>query len=99
MTLKEAQANLGELCQRAKNGEDVGIISGRQVLRLLPTRLNHKNALVLIPMTEEYAAKEYGVGAAEFTRFKKRLDRRYRKEKLRGMIKRFSGDLEKDIQD
>jgi antitoxin (DNA-binding transcriptional repressor) of toxin-antitoxin stability system len=99
MTLKEAQTNLGELCQRAKNGEDVGIVSGRQVLRLVPTKVNRQNALVLIPMTGEYVAKEYGVAPAEFGRFKKRLDRRYREEKSRGMIKRFSGDIEKDIQD
>ncbi len=90
---------MGELCQRAKNGEDVGIISGRQVLRLVPTKINRQNAVVLIPMAEEYVAKEYGVAPAEFARFKKRLDRRYREEKRRGMIKRFSGDLEKDIQD
>jgi antitoxin (DNA-binding transcriptional repressor) of toxin-antitoxin stability system len=99
MTLKEAQTNLGELCQRAKNGEDGGIVSGRQVLRLVPTKVNRQNALVLIPMTGEYVAKEYGVAPAEFGRFKKRLDRRYREEKSRGMIKRFSGDIEKDIQD
>lgn len=97
MTLKEARTNLGELCQRAKNGEVVGIISGRQVLRLVPTRMNDQNAVVLIPMAEEYVAKEYGVAPAEFARFKKRLGRRYRDEKRRGTIKRFSGDLEKDI--
>ena len=58
ITLKEAQTNLGELCRRANNGEDVGIISGRQVLRLVPTKVNRQNALVLIPMTGEYVAKE-----------------------------------------
>ncbi len=99
MTLKEAQTNLGDLCQRAKNGEDVGIISGRQVLRLVPTKVNRQNAVILIPMTEGYVAKEYGAAPAEFARFRRRLDRRYREEKRRGMIKRFSGDLEKDIQD
>ena len=99
MTLKEAQTNLGELCQRAKNGEDVGIISGPQVLRLVPTKVNRQNAVVIIPMTEEYVAKEYGVTPAEFARFKKRIERRSREEKRRGLLKRFSGDIEKDIQD
>ena len=97
--MKEAQNNLGELCQRAKNGEDVGIVSGRQVLRLVPTKVNRQNAVVLIPMTGEYMANEYGVAPAEIGRFKKRLVRRYREEKRRGTIKRFSGDIEKDIQD
>ena len=99
MALKEAQTNLGELCQRAKNGEDIGIVSGGQVFRLVPTKVNRQNDLVLVRMTKEYVANEYGVAPAEFARFKKRVDRRYRTEKRQGTIKRFSGDLEKDIQD
>jgi antitoxin (DNA-binding transcriptional repressor) of toxin-antitoxin stability system len=99
MTLKEAKTNLSELCQRAKDGEDVGIISGKEVLRLVPTKVNRHNSVVLIPMTREYVAKEYGVAPAEFAKFKKRLEGRYRKEKGRGTIKRFSGDIEKDLQD
>lgn len=99
VTLKEAQASLGELCRRAKNGEDVGIASGRHVLRLVPTRMKRQNVLVLIPMTEDYVAQEYRLAPAELAQVKRRLDRRYRNEKRRGTIKRFSGDLERDIQD
>ena len=91
--------NLGELCQRAKNGEDIGIVSGRQVIRLVPSKVKRQDDLVLVPMTKEYVAKEYGLAPVEFAQFKKRVDRRYRTEKRQGMIKRFSGDLEKDIQD
>ena len=99
VTLKDAQANLRDLCQRAKSGEEVGIISGRRLVRLVATDANPPNALVLIPMTEDYVAKEYGVASAEFARWRKRLAQRYREEQRHGMIKRFSGDLEKDIQD
>ena len=99
VTVKEAKDSLVELCQRANNGEDVGIISGRQVLRLVPAKVKRRDTLVLIPMTEEYLAQEYGLAPAEFARLKKRLERRYRMEKRRGTIKRFSGDLEEDLRD
>ncbi len=83
----------------SQEGEDIGIVSGRQVLRLVPTKVKRQDNLVLIPLTKAYVARVYGVSPAEFSRFKKRMDSRYRAEKRRGTIKRFSGDLEKDIQD
>ena len=98
MTLTEAQTDLGELCQGARNGEDVGIISGQQVLRLVPTKVNRQNAVVIIPMTEEYVDNEYGVTSAGFARFKKRLERRHCEERRRGLLECFSGDIEKDIK-
>ena len=52
MTLMEARTNLDELCRRAKNDEDVGIVFGRQVLRLIPTKVNRQNPVVLIPIKD-----------------------------------------------
>ena len=49
--------------------------------------------------SDNYAQREFGVTRAELGRFQKRMDQKISKERKRGKIKRFSGNLEKDLAD
>ena len=101
LTITQARATLGEICEWAKTGKDVGIISGNQVLQLVPIEVKPfiPGEVVLVPLTEERAAKAYGVTASEFAAFRKQRNVEYAREKRTGTLRRFSGDLEKDIRD
>jgi hypothetical protein len=46
-----------------------------------------------------YAWQEYGVTHEELDRFVKRTEKAITSERERGLIKRFTGDLEKDLVD
>jgi hypothetical protein len=46
---------------------------------------------------QSYAWQEYGTTLEQLCRFEKRVNKRIALERKRGTIKRFSGDLEKDI--
>jgi hypothetical protein len=56
--------------------------------------------VVLRPVTvssDDYAWREYGATPVELARFEKRVEQQIAKERKRGKIKRFSGNLEKDL--
>ena len=56
-SVTEAQADLTAVLERAQKGEDIGIISGNQVIHLKPVQV--------VPATESYLFQEYGVTGAE----------------------------------
>jgi predicted RNase H-like HicB family nuclease len=60
-----------------------------QIVALRPVRVS----------SDDYAWREYGATPAELARFEKRVERQISKERKRGRIKRFSGNLEKDLVD
>ncbi len=91
LSVTQARANLTSVLKRARNGEDIGIISGNQVIQLKPVQV--------VPYAESYLYQEYGVTPAEWDRFKRRQDRKLREAKRRGTLKHFSGNLEKDLAD
>ena len=91
VTVTEARANLSAVLERAKKGEDIGIVSGNQVIQLKPVEV--------VPWEESYLCPEYRVTPEEWKRFKKRQAKKYQEAGRAGTLKYFSGDIEKDIQD
>ena len=89
LTITKARANLSQLLEKAKRGEDIGIVSGDQIVALRPVTVS----------SDDYAWREYRVTPAEMGRFEKRMEREIAGERKRGKLKRFSGNLEKDLAD
>lgn len=89
LTISKARANLSDLLEKAKKGEDIGIVSGDQIVALRPVTVS----------SDDYAWREYGVTPAEMQRFEKRMERTIKQERKGGRVKRFSGNLEKDLAD
>lgn len=89
LTISKARANLSDLLEKAKKGEDIGIVSGDQIVALRPVTVS----------SDDYAWREYGVTPAEMQRFEKRMERAIKQERKGGRVKRFSGNLEKDLAD
>jgi len=89
LTITKARANLSELLEKAKKGEDIGIVSGDQIVALRPVTVS----------SDDYAWREYGATPAEMKRFEERVERELAAERKRGTVKRFSGNLEKDLAD
>ncbi|MEI9961009.1 MAG: hypothetical protein WDM76_07700 [Limisphaerales bacterium] len=87
LTITKARANLSTLLEKAKKGEDIGIMSGDQIVALRPVTVS----------SDDYAWREYGVTPDEMERFEKRMEREIRGERKSGRLKRFSGNLEKDL--
>jgi antitoxin (DNA-binding transcriptional repressor) of toxin-antitoxin stability system len=89
LTVTKARANLSALLEKAKQGEDIGIVSGDQIVALRPVTVS----------SDDYAWREYGVTPAEMKQFAERTERAIAGERKRGKLKRFSGNLEKDLAD
>ena len=89
LTISKARANLSELLEKAKKGEDIGIVSGDQIVALRPVTVS----------SDDYAWREYCVTPEQMERFEKRMERAIGGERRRGKVKRFSGNLEKDLAD
>jgi antitoxin (DNA-binding transcriptional repressor) of toxin-antitoxin stability system len=73
LSITEARANLSAVLERAKNGEDIGILSGNKIVQLKPVEV--------VSWDESYLYQEYGVGPEEWERFKKRIESRRGDEK------------------
>ncbi len=86
LTITEAKKNLGKWLTAAGRGEDVGIISGAQIIGLKPIEVIPKPPLDIRELTYEYAHKEYGVTKKEFERFEARLDAEYEISKREGTL-------------
>ena len=89
LTITKARANLSSLLEKAKRGDDIGIVSGDQIIALRPVTVS----------SDDYAWREYGATPAEMRRFEKRMKREIARGRKRGDIKRFSGNFEKDLAD
>ncbi len=87
LSITKARANLSAILEKAKRGEDIGIVCGDQIVALRPVTVS----------SDDYAWREYGATEAELARFEKRAERTLSSERKRGKIRRFSGDLEKDL--
>ena len=89
LTISKARANLSDLLEKAKKGEDIGILSGDQIVALRPVTVS----------SDDYAWREYGMSPAQMKRFEKRIASELKSERKRGTVKRFSGNLDKDLTD
>lgn len=90
LTVTEARANLSAVLEKAKRGEEIGIISGNRIIQLKPVEV--------VPWESTYLFREYGVTPEEWSRFEARQTRQLADAKRKGKLKVFSGDLEKDIR-
>ena len=64
-SIAEAQANLPDVLEKAKNGQDVGIISGNQIIQLKPTSV--------VAWEDSYLCQEYAVSPEEWAKFKRKM--------------------------
>jgi antitoxin (DNA-binding transcriptional repressor) of toxin-antitoxin stability system len=93
VTLTQARANLGKLCERARKGEEVGIIAGDKVIQLQPVEVRpaQPGEITIIPMDGDYVLREYGMTAQEWRGFQKREKVRYAHDKQAGRIGAIKG--------
>ena len=71
LTITEAKRNLGRWLAAAAQGEDIGIISGANVVALRKVDVE----------STDYAQRQYGASPQQVASLEKATDRRYRKLK------------------
>lgn len=76
LTITDAKKNLGQWLRAAARGEEVGIVSGADIIALRKVEVESKN----------YALEEYGATAADLEAFERAAERRYRKVKRAGTL-------------
>ncbi len=76
LTITDAKKNLGQWLKAAAAGDDVGIISGGDIIALRKVEVE----------STDYALREYGVTQAELEAFDKAALKRYRKMKRSGKL-------------
>ena len=88
LTITDAKKNLGRWLQAAARGEDIGIVSGADVIALRKVEVE----------STDYAWREYGVTAVELDRFEAKLDAEYTRLKKQGkLIALTPDDLKKKL--
>lgn len=76
LTITDAKKNLGRLLQAAVRGEDIGIISGADIIALRKVEVE----------SADYALREYGATDAEVEGAERAADQRFRKLKQSGKL-------------
>lgn len=76
LTITDAKKNLGRLLTAAAHGEDIGIISGADIIALRKVTVE----------STDYAHSAYGATPEEVAALEKATDRRYRKLKRSGEL-------------
>lgn len=76
LTITEARKNLGSLLAAAVRGEDIGIISGANVVALRKVEVE----------STDYAHREYGVATEEVAALSRETGKRYRRLKQSGKL-------------
>ena len=77
LTITAAKKNLGQWLLAAARGEDVGIISGADVIALRKVEVE----------STDYAFREYGATPADLDRLEKRMEKEYQTLKRAGKLK------------
>lgn len=76
LTITDAKKNLGRWLAAAASGEDIGIISGAEIIALRKVTVE----------STDYAQREYGATPDEVSVLEQATDRRYRKLKRSGEL-------------
>jgi|SRR5947209_11703963 len=76
LTITDAKKNLGQWLKAAAGGEDVGIISGGDIIALRKVEVE----------STDYALREYGVTQGELKAFEQAAEKRYQTLKRRGKL-------------
>jgi antitoxin (DNA-binding transcriptional repressor) of toxin-antitoxin stability system len=88
LSVTEARRNLTRWLKQAGEGQDIGIVCGDKIVALRPVTV----------YSEDHALVEYGVTEAELTRFADKMDQEVAAEKKTGKLRRYSGNLLKDLR-
>ena len=82
LTITDAKKNLGAWLKAAARGEDIGIVSGADIIALRKIDVE----------STDYAQREYGVTSQELDRFAKATERQYQKLKKAGKLVTLTAD-------
>jgi antitoxin (DNA-binding transcriptional repressor) of toxin-antitoxin stability system len=88
VTLSQARTRLPALVERARRGEDIGIIAGDQIVALRPVPIVSAD---IQSLTAEYVGREYGVTGEALARFTRRQSRANASARRRGEVVTFRG--------
>ena len=80
LTITDAKKNLGQWLLAAARGEDIGIISGADVIALRKVEVE----------STDYAFREYGVTQEELGKLAVRLEKDYQAQKGTGKLRTFT---------
>ena len=80
LTITDAKKNLGQWLLAAARGEDVGIISGADIIALRKVEVE----------STDYAFREYGVTQEDLGKLAERLEKDYQTEKRAGKLHTFT---------
>ena len=79
LTITDAKKNLGRWLLAAARGEDIGIVSGSNIIALRKVEVE----------STDYAFREYGATPEEIARLEARLERDYQALKRKGKLRTF----------
>ena len=85
----EARTNLTSWLKRAAAGEEIGILCGNKVIALQPVEVQ----------SAEYALREYALTETQLDRWVKGMDNEIEKERAKGKLRRYTGNIENDLAD
>ncbi len=90
LTITDAKKNLGQWLVAAARGEDIGIISGADVIALRKVEVE----------STDYAFREYGATREEMLKLEKAAEKRYQQQKRAGkLVSLDSAKLKKMIEE
>jgi antitoxin (DNA-binding transcriptional repressor) of toxin-antitoxin stability system len=76
LTITDARKNLGRWLMAAARGEDIGIVSGADIIALRKVEVE----------SADYAFREYGATIDDLEAFERAAEKRYRKMKRSGSL-------------
>ena len=82
LTITDAKRNLGKWLQAAARGEEIGIVSGADIIALRKVDIE----------ATDYAWREYGLTPAEVAAYEKRVLAKHNKEKKEGKLNFFTAE-------
>src|SRR5437667_11131334 len=89
LTITDAKRNLGQWLLAAARGEDVGIISGADIIALRKVEVE----------STDYAFREYGLTQSDLATLDERVEKDYQTEKRAGRLRTLTQkDLKKLIE-
>jgi len=79
LTITHAKQNLGKWLKAAASGEDIGIVSGADIIALRKVSVE----------SSDYAQREYGLTEAELDRFADASDALYERYRASGELEKY----------
>jgi hypothetical protein len=85
----KARSNLTFWLKAAARGEDVGILYGEQIIALRPVSVE----------SIDFAWREYGATSSDVERLSRKANEEIQKNRQKGSLKSFTGNLEDFLAD